>query len=388
VNMDRKQLQKHLNELVVKIGPRVMGSREDQAAIDYIVGLLDKWNVKTRLHEFQSPCWQHEKTSLRIAGTSRDLTAHACQYSEPCDLVGEVVHLESLNMVNNDPVRDRVCLIPAGVGKIVTDLNIVALALQARGAKALIVDRQHVRPNAYDGKIVREPDLRRMPVVCASHTSAKKILKERRPVRLRIEAYYFEGATCNIEATIPGKGDGRVFVTAHRDTGAGAPGATDATGGLAIALEIARALAAEQPPYETRILFTGAHERLGMGAVHYAADHELLLADARQLVNLDGIGAKTSSPVASVEGDEEYAKRLKVFARAHQPLKLAAKDGLGGDVRPFADRGVNATWLRQPPKDHRYRVGHTQFDDMNAIAIANVEQIGRMALDLVVLGLD
>ena len=128
MKIERKELQRHLNELVVKIGPRVMGSREDRRAIDYICGLFGKWKIETRLHEFDSPCWQHEKTSLRIMGASRDLTAHACQYSEPCDLIGEVAHLDSITKINNDPVRGKICLVPAGVGKIVTELNLYALA--------------------------------------------------------------------------------------------------------------------------------------------------------------------------------------------------------------------------------------------------------------------
>ena len=373
-------IRTHIEELTEKIGPRVMGSREDQMAMDYIVGLLQELRVETRTHQIGCPCWQHRETSLTLGPSGESIPAQGCQFSASCDIVGEVVLADTMDKANNAAVHGRICMMPAGIAANVTERNIAALALEARGAMGLIVNREHTHPDAFDGKIVREPDLRRMPVACVSGRAAERILSSHPPLRLAIDASFWWGHTSNIEAVIPGTRPGRIFLTAHHDTGAGSPGATDDGVSVAILLEVARLFSEQASPCELRIVFTGAHERLGQGSQDYVRGNKELVKDASLELNFDGIGAKTGSPTALVCGPENLIERLEQVLAPRGPWELKPQEfkTFRGDAGPFADEGLPAVWLRTPPKDPMYRLGHTQLDDTAAIDL-NVTHVAAQA---------
>ena len=188
------KIMAHLRELVEQIGPRPMGSREDRLAMDTIEEHLRAYGHEVDYHEFACPCWQDRCTSLSILSTSESVPAQASQFTSPCDIAGEIVPLSSLAEVNDVPVAGKICMLTESLGGV-AQRNVAALALESRGALGLLVDRNHeTHPDAYDGKYVREPDLRRMPAACVSHTAAQRILASRSPVRLCIDASFWLGS--------------------------------------------------------------------------------------------------------------------------------------------------------------------------------------------------
>jgi len=334
MNISLERIESHLRTLVEDIGPRPMGSSEDQMAMNYITGVLQEDGCEALFHEVTCPCWQHRSSSLVLLATGESLPAQGCQYSTACDTAGDVVPIKTLDEINNAPVAGRICLLPAGFPGGPTQMNIIALALEARGAEALIVDRNHAHPDAFDGKIVREPDLRRMPVACVSQNVAKRILASRSSLRLCIDAGFWHGHTFNIQGVIPGEGPGRVFLAAHHDTGAGSPGASDNGSGVAIQLEMARLFSSCPPPCELRFLFTGAHERLGQGAQDYVRDHAELFEDAVMELNFDCIGPTDGSPVVQVSAPETFAEKFGDSLSADCAWRVDTLDAgkIGGDA--------------------------------------------------------
>ena len=170
-----ERLHAHVQHLAEEIGPRMAGSCEDQRGMDYIAAQLRSFGLEPSYHRLDSPCWDHRSTELTLVSSGESLPAQGSFYSVPCDVTGDLVVLDDLTAVNNAPVAGKICLLSPQVGEGVSGRNIVALALEARGAAATIVDRGHARPDAHTGKYMREPDLRSMPVACVSRQVADTI---------------------------------------------------------------------------------------------------------------------------------------------------------------------------------------------------------------------
>ncbi|MCZ6636238.1 MAG: M28 family metallopeptidase [bacterium] len=364
-------IEAHLRKLVEEIGPRPMGSREDRLAMDYIEAHLRRCGCEVEYHEFACPCWQDGSTSLTILSTDQSIPAQASQFTSACDIAGEIVPLRSIAEVNDMPVAGKICLLATGLGGV-AQRNVAALALEARGALGLIVDRNHeAHPDAYDGKYVREPDLRRMPAACVSHNAAQQILASRSPVRLRIDARFWLGSTYNIQGILPGTGPGRIFMTAHHDTGAGAPGARDNGSSVSILLEFARLFSQERPPCEIRFVFTGAHERAGQGAQEFVDAHGPLVDDAVLEVNIDTVGNKSGSPTVQVCASEGLTRKFKAALPDADAWKVESVETIGLDAGPFSKASVPA--LGFTTRTGGVRVSHTQMDDMTAIDLDFIE---------------
>ena len=379
-----ERLHAHVRHLAEQIGPRMAGSREDQRGMDYIAAQLRSFGLEPEYHRLDSPCWEHRSTELTLVSSGESLPAQGCQFSVACDVTGDVVVLESLNEVNNDEVAGKVCLLSFDVPGDVTGRNLMALALEARGAAVLIVDRRHLRPDAYDGKYVREPDLRSMPVACVSRQVAEAIRAADSPLRLAIDASFWWGHTYNIEAVIPGSGEGRVFIGAHHDSAVGAPGARDDASGVAIALELARTFSQETPPAELRLMLTGGHERLGQGAVAYVHDKADLVRSAQMDLNLDGIGVKTGTLGALVYGPEAMLERTRAVLARHGDWRIDSRgpEAMVGDGRQFAQAGLPCICPRTLAQDPLFDLNHTQFDDLDCLDIDLIQTVARASADL------
>ena len=388
-----ERIRTHIERLVDVIGPRVMGSIEDQQAMDYIAGELRSYGLEPIYHRIECPCWQHRDTRLTLAATGEALAAQGCQFSVPCDVLGDVVVIGDITSANNAPVAGKICLLSADVGAAiggdVTGRNLLALALEARGAMALVVDRGHADPYAYDGKYIREPDLRVMPVACVSRRVAERIRSTDSPLRLTIDASYWQGHTYNIEAVIPGKGEGCTFVTAHHDTGAGSPGGNDDGASVAIALEMARIFSRQEPACELRVCLIGAHERLGQGNSHY--DQNRVTQVQSRLVDLvlDGLGAGNGPSAAVVDAPDTMIELLKQVLACHGEWKVTcqerrrrASDEAGSGRMP-----VPHIWMNNMPEEPVHVLHHTQFDDLAHLDMALVERGAGAVADLIRCGL-
>ena len=380
-----ERIRAHTERLVADIGPRVMGTRQDQEAIDYIAGQIQALGLPPRFHRFECPCWEHRGTELTLVSSGESLPAQGSFYSVPCDVTGDLVVLDDLTAVNNAPVAGKICLLSPRVGEGVSGRNIVALALEARGAAATIVDRGHARPDAHDGKYIREPDLRSMPVACVSRQVAEAIRAADSPLRLAIDASFWWGHTYNVEVVIPGAGKGRVFIAAHHDTAPCSPGASDDAASVAIALELARAFSRNPPPCDLRVVFTGGHERLEMGAAAYVRDRAEVVREGQLALSLDGIGPLTGLPTALVCAPDELVGRLtSVLARQGDwRIKRKGPRALGGDATHFAQQGVPSVWLETLPQDPAYELFHTQFDDLAAIDLDLTCAVAEVALEVI-----
>jgi hypothetical protein len=181
-----------------------------------------------------------------------------------------------------------------------------------------------------------------------------------RAVRLRIAASTEALPAANVAAVLPGSDsalrDEYVAFAAHYDhLGIGEPdergdsiynGFFDNAAGVAMALEIARALRAAPPDRSVLFLFFTAEERGLLGSSFYAARPLRPLERTAAVINLDA-GAPAAPPVSwRIDGDSTAVGALARAIAIRQGWELRFYPARPiSDHWPFARRGVAAIFL-------------------------------------------
>lgn len=187
----------------------------------------------------------------------------------------------------------------------------------------------------------------------------------------------------NLVARIPGRGKGApVLVSAHTDSVPAGPGAADDGAGLAVALELARALQAEPASADVVLLLDDAEESGLGGAVAFLRAPEAL--EAGSLVNLEARG--TGGPSLLFETAGSGARVARAFAAAPRPVGSSLLAAIYGAL----PNDTNLTVLRVlgvPSANLAFIEGavryHTPRDDLAHLDPGTVQQHGENALALV-----
>ena len=210
----------------------------------------------------------------------------------------------------------------------------------------------------------------------------------------------------NVVATIPGSEPGVVVVGAHHDTKTGIPdfvGANDGASGVAVVLELARALAPQAPlpgPSLRLALFDAEESR---GLREFTVDGT---RGSRQYVEYAGTGAQGSPPLEEIRamvlfdlvGDcdlripleqlsneglyEEFAQAAVEIHAGRAPFEGQAA-GVLDDHVPFSEAGIPAVNLI----DFQYGPGavpggwwHTPRDTLDKVCPESLDAVGEAAV--------
>lgn len=115
----------------------------------------------------------------------------------------------------------------------------------------------------------------------------------------------------NIVARLQGhEAGGAVLLSCHYDSVAAGPGASDDGAGVAIVLEIARALKALPQPRHSIILLIDDGEEAGLLGAHVFADQDPWAKDVRVDVNIDSRGTSGASWMFETGSANEWVVRL------------------------------------------------------------------------------
>jgi hypothetical protein len=190
----------------------------------------------------------------------------------------------------------------------------------------------------------------------------------------------------NVIARRPGRvaGAPAVMLMAHYDSVATGPGASDDGYGVAVILEIARALAAA-PPLERDVIFlvTDAEELGLMGAAAFAKEHRLL-ASVGAVVNLEARG--NAGPVLMFETAGPDRGLLAALARAPRPmgtsLARAIYQRMPNDTDFSVLRRAEVPGLNLANIDGVARY-HAPTDTAAAASLATLQHHGDTALTIV-----
>lgn len=188
-------------------------------------------------------------------------------------------------------------------------------------------------------------------------------------------------ASRNVSAWWPtAVGRPRLLLVAHLDT-RGGPGANDNASGVAVTLELARALAGRAGPYALEVLFCGAEEYQPGGGHHFGSRQYAATATGRGplagVVSVDMVGRGSELHLWTAGGSAAYLSGL--FARSAvalgQPLQRAPGPH-ASDHASFAARGTPAVWLQALPDP----ANHTPGDDPARLDPATLARAGKLLL--------
>lgn len=195
----------------------------------------------------------------------------------------------------------------------------------------------------------------------------------------------------NIVATIPGTDStGRLYLAAHYDTAQFAPGAGDDSTGVAVMLEVARALTASTPlRNDVVLLFTDAEESGGIGSEAFVS-LDPLAADGGVVLNLEARGS--GGPVVMFETSEDNAALAALYAStAPQPVATSAAVEVYRRLRNNTDftnflaagdfTGLNTAFFSgaavyHTPQDVPARLDRTSVNAMGVNTLALTRELG------------
>jgi hypothetical protein len=200
----------------------------------------------------------------------------------------------------------------------------------------------------------------------------------------------------NVVATIPGQRPGAVVVGAHHDTKDAIPGfvgANDGASGVAVLLELARALPRPFPGPSITLVFFDAEE--ARGSRPFALDG---LRGSRQFVGLaQAGGGQGAPPLGRIEamylldlvGDcdlaipREEASDPGLYSRLRGPAFGGERPIVVDDHIPFIEAGIPAVNLI----DFTYGPGgspgawwHTAEDTLDKVCPGSLDQVGRAVI--------
>jgi len=252
------------------------------------------------------------------------------------------------------------------------------------------------------------------PAGSAGAEKSRELIRERlRQAGWVVEEHAFDahpqGASpvpmLNLIARRAGASPERVLLITHYDTkripGIFFVGANDGASGTAVLLELARVLAASELPLTTELVFADGEEAFGVSitdedglygstALAERMRQDGSLAQVRSVILVDMVGDKDLNLVVDLGSSlllreifAREAQRLGQAALVDEKATMAVID----DHSPFASRGVeHVLALIDFQFGARVSPGplwHTAGDDLEAVAAASLNSIGRVLVETV-----
>jgi acetylornithine deacetylase/succinyl-diaminopimelate desuccinylase-like protein len=177
--------------------------------------------------------------------------------------------------------------------------------------------------------------------------------------RVRLDPVETTGEqTWNVRARWPG-GEGRpVILGAHLDTVIGSPGANDNASGVAVLLEVARALAGTREALTVRFMAYGGEERQPAGGHHFGSLADAEGTRARAMVSVDMIALDAELIVGWMGAGRRRA--VRALLRSARTLGIPARERVLGDVSdngPYERAGVPSALLWTGPEPNYHGPG-------------------------------
>jgi len=332
--------------LAEEIGPRPPGSHAELKAAEYLAQQFRNRGIPAEIQSFAGPSHMATTSRLKQKGADEVFESLPAQFSPGGKREGDLVFLGD----GEDPIlplkdlSGKIGLL-IGLGNLhLRNRNV--LTMEDKGLLGLIVAGPYFE--TIEAKIVRTPELEKMPVVCVSLKTARelqKILSSRVEMDVKTEALT-RGESQNVVGVLNGEGKDWLVVEAHYDTAPYCPGAVDNASGVAVLIELISLLMRRTRPKTTvYFLATGSEEYGGSDGVGRFGDDAFLkqhkdeLAHCIAYADIDGIGDALGIPHVEIGGSEAFRKALSevvdtdTYRISNPHFRIADKYG-GARVRP------------------------------------------------------
>lgn len=325
--------------------PRVAGTEAERRGVDYVAARLREMGYRVEVMAFPFPYFETLKVGLEVTSPARiTLNPRALVYSPSTEgvLAAPLVFAalgrpEDFRAVE---VQGRVALVQRGQIPFLEKVENAARA----GARAVVVYNHE--PGPLVGTLTRRSSV---PAVTISGEEGLRLrdLLAQGPVlvSLVVDTRLETRTSHNVVATLTGRDGGRVLLGAHVDSVEGSPGANDNASGVGAALEAARLLRAQPPPWTVEVVAFGAEELGLFGSEAYARSERV--RGLRAMLNLDMVGVGPRLLVGNTGSDRRVVEAALDAAR-RLGVRLEARRMGGSDHVPFERAGVPAAMLHRP----------------------------------------
>jgi Iap family predicted aminopeptidase len=337
---------KHVEDLAAKIGSRPLGSKRNQAAVDYVQKVFKASGLEVERQEFPCPVWEILETRLGFDG--QRYVAAANVFSPPCHVVAPTFPIGSLIELEQAELAGRIALLygdlTGGHGYSARrayyfperDRRVYEILEQKRPA-ALIT----IQPQA--GSLQRLMSDWEFSIPSATVPAEVGLLLRRRngdKVELKIESHTTPAHFCNVSATQKGKRQEKIILCAHLDSMTDAPGALDNGSGVAVLLTLAETLAQRQFPLGLAFVALNGEENGGVGAAEYLKRKEHELGQVLALINIDGVGQFLGTNSVAVFASSPALQEQVANLRRRFPGMVQVDPWYESDHTAFFTRGV------------------------------------------------
>ena len=346
--MSKAELKKTVFDLTEKIGPRPPGSFAELKAANYLKGRFEEIGLNAKIERFRNP--SHLAIGSKLSIGDKEFYSLPAQFSASGKVEGKLSFLGNcdLEVKKGDNFSGRIGLLTAS-GDIPTRTKLF-LALEKKGIKGLIV----VSPY-FDNiltKVVRYPEIKRMPVVIVSYRTACNLKKnEGKRIKLVVEKENKErNASQNVVAKIERNNKNWLVIGSHYDTAPFSPGATDNTSGTAALLELARVLKKDANLNATIYFLAtgseeyGAFDYTGRGAHNFLSKRKKELENCIGYIDTDDMGNLLGTPQIFIGGPGKFRKIL-LDLPTHQKYQFKGKASIGGDRGVAEEYGIPYLWF-------------------------------------------
>ncbi len=368
------------------LGPRVSGSKSEEAAVKLIERQFKEYGLTDVIcYEFPHKYYDAKLAMIQDPTTGISLNGVPCWMSAETPaqgLTAETIYIGSHELIDDVPaarVKGRIACVLM-IDQHSDDIYEAWASLYSKHPAAVVfMDlNRNLAPRSYDYTGLGELFSTAPSMVVSAADMAKihdRIFGSK--LRLIVHGKSKAGLLRNVSASVSGQREETVLICAHHDTCTFAPGATDNAAGVAIMLEIARAISKTQPKFTYHFVSFGGEELGMLGSKEFVASHSLDLISL--CINIDSIGALPGVLLLLAAGTDKMISWLDSTAKTGAyPARCRRVATSGGDNKVFAANGIPTIHMASHGTTSG-NVSHSTIDIPSLLRPRDLGEVGRLS---------
>ncbi len=365
--------------LSVEIGVRAAGSEGERQGAEYIRDELASYGYVTAMQPFPFDTFVDHSTLDMVSPQVQTLAVAAMSSSIEGAVEADVAYA-GLGAESDYPARidGKIALVKRGV---LFFSQKVANAFNA-GAVAVVVYNNE--PGIFGGQLSEQSAIPTASISREDGEMLRDLIENAanpQPVRLRLnlDQETVKSQSQNVTAYPPDH-TCRIVVGAHYDSVSAGPGANDNASGTSVAIEIARALAADGGFDDVCFALFGAEEAGLLGSRWYVeqlTEPEKLIIEA--MLNFDMLAVGDEWPLVGSDAIKDIAMEAAEKLGLDYSLMSALPDGAGSDHAPFIQAGIPAILFNCFCDEHY----HTKDDSFEFLKEERLREAGALGMQVI-----
>ena len=348
------------------------GTKEELQVANYLKEKCESLGVEAEIEAFRVPMTEMVESHVYADGKEIPCEGFWCCGSG--EVEGELYYMPAQDKVSIAGAKDKVVLMDtSGVGFFTYQ------DLMKAGAKAILFQYGNIY---YDNRDIDIRDLREAvvgeerKVLCAMiHTeeAIKLVENHAKNIKIKISQKEYDGESHNVVATLKGKREEYIVLSAHYDSTSTSHGAYDNMTGAVGLLGIMEKLSKEGLNYGVKFVFCGSEERGLLGSKAYVRDHKEELESYALNINLDMIGTTMGKFISEVTAENKLTHYIS-YMGAELGFPIEAKNGVySSDSTSFADGGVPALSFARLTRGDVAPI-HCRYDTMDVLSMEQLQK--------------